>query len=530
MRGLRLVVILGVLLAVVATNQPACAYQEFIISCEGTRCNGGGAWHYQYTLQNISGAPVTLQEFILGTHDSNGANYTYMPTPGFTASVVPNGVPSSVTYTTTVETAHGVVPPQFDHEPSAANVWWVGSSVIPHQGTITFGFDHPNIPWDHEWFAVGSGATEFTVGMVDSPIAGPTGVFTDGWVHAPSPYPAQEGCCTLLMENCSTWVPPSSGTGCAVLVVAQSFMPLEDYELCRVDVVLQYEDTVTLYVQDDPTDNPGTIYTQATRGGISNEAWYEFDVPDVALVAGTEYYIRVVGDVSWKEDDSNPYPRGMAYQDGTPLEFRDHFFKTYTYTEQTRVEMAAMNARGYDGFVQLEWTTETEIDHAGFHVNRSLSEDGPFARISRGLLAARGDELTGETYSFVDRDVVNGTKYYYEIVSLDLSGETATYGPIAATAGAERSPRATGFVLEQNYPDPFNPITEIRYYLVEGCQVRVDVYNVLGQRVATLVDEEQTAGTKVASWTAGPDLPGGAYFCTLRAGSFFDTRKMVLLR
>ena len=216
MRSLRFVVILCALLGLASFSHPAWAYQEFEISCEGARCNGGGNWHYQYTLMNISGAPVTLQEFILGTHDPNGANYTFMNTSGFTASVVPNGVPNNVTYTSTVETQHGVVPPQSGHEASAANVWWVGSSVVPHLGTITFGFDHPNIPWDHEWFAVGSATGEFTVGLVDSPIAGPTGIYTDGWVHAPSPYPAQEGCCTLLMENCSDWDPPASPPGSAL--------------------------------------------------------------------------------------------------------------------------------------------------------------------------------------------------------------------------------------------------------------------------------------------------------------------------
>jgi hypothetical protein len=341
-------------------------------------------------------------------------------------------VPNNQTFTSTEETPHGVVPPQSGLEPSYANVWWQGSRVIPNHGTITFGFDHPNEPWDHEWFAIGDEPNQFTVGQVDSPIAGPTGVFTDGWVHAPGPEPGQSYC-GHTMENCSNWVPPAVGTGCAAYVVAQSFMPQEDYVLCRVDVVLQYVDWVTLYVQDDPSDTPGTIYGQATQRTTGSERWYQFEIPDVEVFAGTTYYIRVVGDVSWKEKDTDPYPRGMAYENETPLSYRDHFFKTFTHLTATSVE-------------------------------------------------------------------------------------------------PERPTKSTRFVLEQNYPDPFSSMTEIRYHLTETCPVRLEVYNVAGQRVATLVDETQAAGTKVTRWTAGADLPGGTYFCTLKAGSFADTRKMILLR
>jgi len=85
------------------------------------------------------------------------------------------------------------------------------------------------------------------------------------------------------------------------------------------------------------------------------------------------------------------------------------------------------------------------------------------------------------------------------------------------------------FHLSQNFPNPFNPITEIKYALPKDCKVRLEVYNILGQRVAGLVDGKQKAGYKTARWDA-TSFSSGIYFYRLQAGDFVQTRKMVLLK
>jgi len=87
----------------------------------------------------------------------------------------------------------------------------------------------------------------------------------------------------------------------------------------------------------------------------------------------------------------------------------------------------------------------------------------------------------------------------------------------------------TDFALLQNYPNPFNPTTIIRYTLPVRSQVTLVVYNALGQEIATLVDQVQDSGAKAVQFDAA-GLASGLYLYRLQAGSFVQTRSMVLLR
>ncbi len=116
------------------------------------------------------------------------------------------------------------------------------------------------------------------------------------------------------------------------------------------------------------------------------------------------------------------------------------------------------------------------------------------------------------------------------VVANEVSG-TVTTIQLSATASVERLADVTprGFALEQNYPNPFNPTTNIKYSIPQAAQVSLKVYDMLGREVATVVNQRQTAGVYVAGFNAAT-LSSGVYFYRLNAGTFSETRKMMLIK
>jgi hypothetical protein len=184
------------LCAVVLAHQPAWGQANVLaIACEGTESNGGGATTFQYALVNTGTSPVTLTLFYVGTMDLNPPNYTgWVAPPGFSpvGTVGPwIALPDSfsVMYTTQVKTPHGIVPPtQAVAAPGA--VAWFGSAVMNPNVPLTFGFDNPHTSWDMEWFTEHPSGANVTGGLLGVPIAGPSGVFTQGYVHGPTIEPS----------------------------------------------------------------------------------------------------------------------------------------------------------------------------------------------------------------------------------------------------------------------------------------------------------------------------------------------------
>jgi flagellar hook assembly protein FlgD len=91
-----------------------------------------------------------------------------------------------------------------------------------------------------------------------------------------------------------------------------------------------------------------------------------------------------------------------------------------------------------------------------------------------------------------------------------------------------------GFELAQNYPNPFNPTTTINFSLPAASDARLDIYNVIGERVTTLINEFLPAGRYQITWngrlTDGAQAPSALYLYRLEAGDFSQTRKMLLVK
>ena len=100
-------------------------------------------------------------------------------------------------------------------------------------------------------------------------------------------------------------------------------------------------------------------------------------------------------------------------------------------------------------------------------------------------------------------------------------------GPIGINSYSNEIPGR--YELDQNFPNPFNPVTKISYSLPQNSYVKINVYNAAGMLVTTLVDSFETAGNKTISFTAS-ELPSGVYFYTLQAGEYYESKKMILVK
>ena len=107
------------------------------------------------------------------------------------------------------------------------------------------------------------------------------------------------------------------------------------------------------------------------------------------------------------------------------------------------VTLVYFRASVQTGAVLLEWETATELDNAGFFINRSLSQSSGYSRIG-DFIPARGDPLLGATYQYADRNVSNGVQYWYKLETIDIQQNSDLFEPpVSAVLGGTRTPTAT---------------------------------------------------------------------------------------
>lgn len=277
----------------------------------------------------------------------------------------------------------------------------------------------------------------------------------------------------------------------------------------------------------------GNEIYKTTNGGVTqfqqstiNVTWFNFtDQLNGWSISGHNVYNTTNGGTNWVMQNSNTL--NNLYQ----IVFVDQnngwivgYNGTILYTPNggIPVELISFNAEVIEGKVELDWSTATETNNSGFEILRSAQNDkSKWEKI--GFLPGHGTTTETKHYSFTDNDVKPG-KYKYKLNQIDYDG-MFEYSQIVEV----EIPFVNEFSLSQNQPNPFNPNTVISYQSPAASHVLLKVYNVLGNEVATLVSEQKPAGIFEVEFNA-EKLPSGIYFYKLQAGSFTETKKMVLLR
>lgn len=171
--------------------------------------------------------------------------------------------------------------------------------------------------------------------------------------------------------------------------------------------------------------------------------------------------------------------------------------------------------------VELSWITATELNNSGFAVERK-TQYTDWKNI--GFVEGQGTTTETQSYSFIDNDLSAGS-YSYRLKQVDFDG-SFTYHELAQTIeiGAIKT-----FYLSQNYPNPFNPSTTISFQVPVESNVSLKIYDMLGNEVASLVNETKTAGEYEVEFNAAT-ISSGIYFYRLQAGDFVETKRMMLMK
>ncbi len=154
------------------------------------------------------------------------------------------------------------------------------------------------------------------------------------------------------------------------------------------------------------------------------------------------------------------------------------------------------------------------------------------ADLPEKLFGSAVTAMKGKLYVYggIDTTFFTTNNFYeYDIATDTWNRKSALIKDPQQTFVEETKALPRGFVLSQNYPNPFNPSTVIEYVVPAGTHIRLAIYDVLGQKVKTLVDKYQKTGHYQATFN-GNDLPGGIYFYTLMADHFVQTKKMLLVK
>ena len=202
------------------------------------------------------------------------------------------------------------------------------------------------------------------------------------------------------------------------------------------------------------------------------------------------------------------------------------------------VELSSFSGKCRNGNIELTWTTSTELNNAGFEIgrmSRNYKQPGTTGWIKIGYVTGSGNSNSPKNYSYLDKNIPDNGIYSYRIKQIDKDGKYKYSNPI--TVEVRNIPQS--YSLEQNYPNPFNPSTKIKYSLPFESNVRLVVYNAIGESVKELVFQEQKPSYYEVNFDAASTscgLSSGIYIYSIKAVSsdsknnFLSVKKMVLMK
>ncbi|UCH65223.1 MAG: T9SS type A sorting domain-containing protein [Ignavibacterium sp.] len=264
-------------------------------------------------------------------------------------------------------------------------------------------------------------------------------------------------------------------------------------------LILKYEniagadnDLVSLYIYDASTPPPNTEPAVATLGPFP------------------------AGGVS----EINPGAINLSQYHSSMDVFVDGIIISPTWLLAVPVELTSFTESVNGNSTILNWATASELNNSGFDILRK-AHNGKWEKIA--FVEGYGTTTEVHNYSYIDDNLTVG-KYSYRLKQIDLNG-SFEYSDVV---NAEIT-KPLNFKLFQNHPNPFNPSTSINFQIQETGLVSLIVYDILGNKITTLLSEKKEPGYYTVNYDAS-NLSSGTYIYQLRMGSLVETKKLILIK
>ena len=275
------------------------------------------------------------------------------------------------------------------------------------------------------------------------------------------------------------------------------------------------------------TTDGGDSWENNTSGTLNNLNKIEFVNLNSGWIVGDSGTILFTSDSgnTWISENSGTTENlhSISFVNGSTGWVAGNHSTLLKYEKSTvPVELISFDSKVDGNSITLNWETATETNNSGFIVERKTLKEWE----SLGFIEGNGTTAEKHSYSFID-DLVNidANKIYYRLKQTDFDGSFEYSNIVEVSYNSIPS----HFALQQNFPNPFNPTTRIKYQVSKLEFVLLKVYDILGNEVAALVNEQKPAGDYEVEFDA-EGFASGVYYYRLEAGSFSEVKKMILMK
>lgn len=184
------------------------------------------------------------------------------------------------------------------------------------------------------------------------------------------------------------------------------------------------------------------------------------------------------------------------------------------------VELTTFTASYNDQAIELKWNTATETNNYGFDVERKVNST---EWVKIGFIAGNGNSSSIKNYQYIDKNITGGSQFNYRLKQIDNDGQFEYTNIVEVLVVPDN------FELSQNFPNPFNPSTKIRFSVPVTIKLKLNIYNMLGEYIVTVADGEYAPGYYEEEFSA-VNLPTGVYIYRLESKDFVEIKKMIFLK